>query len=74
MSSDRVNQSIEFDINPLIGITDMCAALQKSRATVHRWVKTQKLIAPVYRNRRTLGWCPNEFKRWQLSQDNAPKH
>lgn len=74
MPSDRDNQSIEFDIIPLIGIADMCAALQKSRATVHRWVKAQKLIAPVYRNRRTLGWCPNEFKRWQSNQDNASKH
>ncbi|MCL2918607.1 helix-turn-helix transcriptional regulator [Shewanella litorisediminis] len=72
MQDNRVNSSFDLDITPLISIAEMCAILQKSRATVHRWVRAQKLITPIRRNQRTLGWCPDEFKRWQSDQGNLP--
>lgn len=60
--------SPQIEIMPLISITEMSAKLHKSRATIHRWVKARKLIAPVYQNNRTIGWCPIKFEQWQLAQ------
>ncbi len=54
-----------LDMRPLISINHVCLILGKSRATIFRWVKAGKLIKPVSRNGRTIGWNPSLFEQWR---------
>jgi predicted DNA-binding transcriptional regulator AlpA len=55
------------EMMPLVTITQMCQLLCISRVTLYRRVITKKIIPPVKRNKRTLGWRPEHIKELQTS-------
>ncbi len=68
----QINDNIQssYELPALISIKEMCKILDKHRSTLGRWVESQKLFAPLYRNGRTLGWCPIKFKQWYANYNS----
>ncbi|WP_374702377.1 helix-turn-helix transcriptional regulator [Shewanella sp. GutDb-MelDb] len=57
-SSIKLTGFVQVDLEPLITIKQMCKKLDISRSTLYRRVKAGRVISPVMKNNRTIGWNP----------------